>query len=37
MANKSERSSPDAGAQVEGVGVQNGHDAAITDVDSHNE
>ncbi len=37
MANKSERSSPDAGAQVEGLGVQNGHDAAITDVDSHNE
>src|SRR6266704_2451898 len=37
MANKSVRSSPDAGAQVEGLGVQNGHDAAITDVDSHNE
>jgi MoxR-like ATPase len=37
MANKSERTSPDAGAQVEGLGVQNGHDAAITDVDSHTE
>ena len=37
MANKSERTSPDAGAQVENLGVQNGHDAAITDVDSHNE
>ena len=37
MANKSERTSPDAGAQVEDLGVQNGHDAAITDVDSHNE
>jgi len=37
MANKSERTSPDAGAQGENMGVQNGHDAAITDVDSHNE
>src|SRR6266436_4978648 len=37
MANKSERTSPDAAAQVENLGVQNGHDAAITDVDSHNE
>src|SRR5712692_5631259 len=37
MANKSERTSPAAGAQVEDLGVQNGHDAAITDVDSHNE
>ena len=37
MANKSERTSPDAGAQIEDLGVQNGHDAAITDVDSHNE
>jgi len=37
MANKSERTSPDTGAQVEDLGVQNGHDAAITDVDSHNE
>jgi len=37
MANKSERTSPDAGAQVEGLGAQNGHDAAISDVDSHNE
>jgi MoxR-like ATPase len=37
MANKSERTSQDAGAQVEGLGVQNGHDAAIKDVDSHTE
>jgi MoxR-like ATPase len=37
MANKSERTSPDAVEQVEDLGVQNGHGAAITDVDSHNE
>ena len=37
MADKSERTSPDAGAQVEDLGVQNGYNAAITDADSHNE
>src|SRR5215469_2248956 len=37
MANKSERSSLDAGAQAEDLGEQNGFDAAIPDVDSHTE
>src|SRR5215472_6297690 len=35
MAKQSERTSSDAGEQVEDLSVQNGHDAAITDVDSH--
>src|SRR5215475_13715220 len=37
MANKSEHTSQESEAQIEEPGAQNGHDASIIDVDSHNE